>query len=149
MKRIFAWAVEEELIDPTGYHALQSVKGLRYGRSSAPESAPVRPVPFAFVDAVLPHVLPEVAAMIHLQLATGMRSGEMCSMRTCDIDASGEVWCYRPVRHKTQHHGHTREVWIGPKAQAILQPWLRMNTQEHLFSPWRARTAEFAACPTH
>jgi len=41
------------------------------------------------------------------------------------------------------------EVWIGPKAQAILQPWLRMNTQEHLFSPRRARTAEFAACPTH
>ena len=71
---MFKWAVENQLIEPSVLHGLQAVSGLRAGRSGAKETAPVRPVPDAFVDAVLPFVSPQVAAMIELQRVTGMRS---------------------------------------------------------------------------
>jgi integrase len=47
-------------------------------------------------------------AMIELQLVTGMRPGEVCAMRTADVDTTGKLWVYAPAKHKTAHHGHTR-----------------------------------------
>ena len=38
---------------------------------------------------------------------------------------AGAVWVYKPRRHKTQHYGKGRCIFIGPKAQEILRPWLR------------------------
>jgi integrase len=149
VKRMFKWGVSEELVPADVWHGLQAVAGLRLGQSNVREAAPVRCVPDDLVDATLPHVLPEVAAMIRLQRITGMRSGELTRMTTGTIDASGEVWTYRPVRHKTQHHGHVREVFIGPKAQEILRPWLRPNLGEYLFSPQRAVREKHATSPTH
>jgi len=149
VKRIFKWATENELLPASIYNALETVEGLRYGRTEARESDPVRPVPDEWIDATLPHVLPDVAAMIQIQRLTGMRSGEITTMKTGNIDVTGPVWCYRPQRHKTQCHGHTREIWIGPRAQELLRRWLRTNLTEYLFSPRHARTEQFAACPTH
>lgn len=56
LRRIFKWAVEEELVDESVLRALQSVSGLKRGRCHAKEIEPVRPVPPAHVDAVRPHV---------------------------------------------------------------------------------------------
>jgi hypothetical protein len=78
IKRIFKWAASEELVPPGVYHGLQSVEGLKRGRSAAKESEPVRPVPDDHVDAVLPFLPPTVAAMVRLHRLTGMRSGELC-----------------------------------------------------------------------
>ena len=33
------------------------------------------------------------------------------------------------------YRGHQRIVAIGPRAQAVLRPWLRLNVHEYLFSP--------------
>jgi integrase len=143
IRRVFAWAVENELCPASVCHALQAVKHLERGRSDAREGEPVRPVPDHFVDATLPHVAPEVAAMVELQRLTGMRSGEVTIMRTGDIDATGKVWCYTPSVHKTEHHGHERQIRLGPKAQEVLRPWLRMDLTEYLFSPARARERRF------
>src|SRR5207248_1265131 len=41
IKRIFKWAASEELVPPSVYHGLQSVEGLRRGRSGAREPKPV------------------------------------------------------------------------------------------------------------
>lgn len=75
------------------------------------------------------------AAMIELQLITGMRSGELVIMRTADIDRGGPVWVYTPTRHKTQHHGHERIVYLGRRAQAILTLFLKLDPIAYLFSP--------------
>jgi integrase len=136
--RAFKWAVSEELVPPSVHQALQTVPGLRRGRSDVRESQPVKPVPDAFVDAVRPHVSRQVWAMVELQRLTGMRPGEVCSMRTIDIDTSGQVWTYTPERHKTEHHGRERRVYLGPTAQAILRPWLRAELLAYLFSPAEA-----------
>jgi len=98
----------------------------------------VKPVPEAHVDAIRDHVSRQVCAMIELQRLTGMRPGEVVIMRTADLDTTGKLWSYTPQRHKTQHHGHDRTVYIGPKAQAVLAPWLRPNVGEYLFQPAEA-----------
>jgi integrase len=136
--RIFKWGVSEELVPPSVHQALQTVPGLRRGRADVRESEPVKPVPDAFVDAIKPHVSRQVWAMVELQRLTGMRPGEVCSMRSADIDTSGRVWIYTPERHKTQHFGRVRRVHLGPTAQAIVRPWLRTEFAAYLFSPAEA-----------
>ncbi|HZN66087.1 MAG TPA: hypothetical protein VFB66_12400, partial [Tepidisphaeraceae bacterium] len=88
IRRMFRWGVEHELVPASVYHALQAVEGLRQGKTTARESLPVRPVPVEWVEAVLNNGRPsrQVAGMVRLQLATGMRPGEACIIRGCDID---------------------------------------------------------------
>jgi hypothetical protein len=93
IKRIFRWATENELVAPSVYHGLQAVSGLRKGRTEARESAPVKPVPDAFVRAVLTKVSPQVAAMIQLQELTGMRPGEVVIMRTGVLREHSKCMC--------------------------------------------------------
>ncbi|MCA9102213.1 MAG: hypothetical protein KDA63_13715, partial [Planctomycetales bacterium] len=67
IRRAFKWAVSEELIPASVHEALRTVAPLKQGRTPAPETEPVKPVSDELVDAVLPHVSPQVAAMIQLQ----------------------------------------------------------------------------------
>ncbi len=139
VRRMFKWAVADELVPPAVLQGLQAVAGLRSGRGGVKETGPVRPVPPERVAAVLPFVSAPVRAMIQLQDLTGMRPGEVMSLRTVDLDRSGEVWVYRPARHKTQHRGFSRAIPIGPKAQAILAPWIKDDApQAYVFSPAEA-----------
>jgi integrase len=124
VRRAFRWAVGEEMIPPAVWEALRAVDGLRRGQSAAPEAPGVRSVDVAHVEAALPHMPAPVAAMVRLQLHSGMRAGEVMSMRDADVDATGPVWCYRPHRHKNTHRGKDRVAFLGPKAQEVLRPWL-------------------------
>ncbi len=147
IRAAFAWAVSRELLPPSIVEALRTVKGLRRGDSAAREPRKVRPVPETFVDAALPFMRPPVQAMVRLQLLTGARPGELCCMRTSDIDTAGDVWIYRPAEHKGDLRDISREIFIGPAAQDVLRPWLRPNLAEYVFSPARddeARRAELA-----
>lgn len=145
LMHVFKWAVEHELIPGEVYYRLSTVKGYRRARSDVRETEEVKPVPQAYIDAVLPHVSAQVRAMIRLQLLTRMRPGEVCGMRTCDIETGGRVWVYRPRTHKTAHHGHKREISLGPRARAIVEPFLRAGVQAHIFSPADAETDRHAA----
>jgi integrase len=145
IKRIFKWGTENELVPATVFHALQAVSGLRRGRSAAKESVPVKPVPEVYVEAALLHVsAPQVAAMVRLQQLTGMRPGEVTIMRGCDLDMSGKVWTYTPSTHKTEHHGIERPIYLGPKAQDIIKPFLKSDLTAHLFDPQDAMNAFYA-----
>lgn len=135
IKRMFKWAAENELVPPHLYHGLHAVQGLKLGRTSARENPPVKPAPEEVVAGVLPHVSDQVAAMIRIQLLTGMRPGEVCIMRTADVDRSGTIWVYRPTRHKTEHHAHERLIYLGPQARLVLTPFLRDDRpDDYLFS---------------
>ncbi|MCY2953899.1 MAG: site-specific integrase [Planctomycetota bacterium] len=135
---MFKWAVEQELVDANIWHALQAVAGLRNGKTEARES---KPVAEEHVTMTLAHLSPTVRAMVELQLITGMRPCEICGMRPCDIDTTGNLWVYRPSHHKTEHHGHERAIYLGPKAQAVLKPILKSDLQTHIFSPAEAERA--------
>ena len=109
--------------------------GLKRGRTTARETAPVRPVEHAIVEATLDHLPAVVADMVRLQRLLGGRPTELCIMRPCDVDRGGEVWVYTPSSHKTEHHGRERRIFVGPKAQAILAPYLLRDHAAHCFSP--------------
>jgi integrase len=111
------------------------VTGLGKGRTKAKESVPVEPVPEAIVDATLPHLPEVVADMVRFQLLTGCRPGEVCKLRPCDLDRSKKVWTYKPESHKTEHHGRTRIIYIGPRAQKILLRYLVRDSQANCFRP--------------
>jgi integrase len=135
LKRVFKWGVSEELIKPEVLVGLQSVAGLKRGRSAAYETEPVKPVAQHIVDQTLPYLTKPVAAMVRLQLLTGMRPGEVCAMRGCDLDMSGDVWLYRPPHHKGAYRGLDRVICLGPQAQEIVREFLKLDTQAHLFTP--------------
>ncbi|MBL7141180.1 MAG: site-specific integrase [Planctomycetes bacterium] len=139
IKRMFRWAVQEERVPPSVLHGLEAVTGLKRGRSPARESRQVRPVDEFWVRKTMTYLPPVVAAMVELQMLTGMRSGELCIMRPMDVDTRGKVWLYRPRTHKTEHHGHRRVVPIGPRGRAILQPYLARRVDAYCFSPAEAQ----------
>jgi integrase len=145
IKRAFRWAAGEAMVPVTVYQGFRAVAGLVKGRSAARETEPVQPVPEAFVDAVRPYVTPHVWAMIELQRLTGMRPGEACAMRACELDTTGPVWLHRPTRHKTAWRGKERVIPLGPRAQAVVREFLTARTEDYLFSPRRAREERFAA----
>ena len=138
IKRVFKWAVADELIPAAVYHGLQAVEGLRRGACEARETAPVQPVPDEHVEALLPFVSPQVAAMIQLQRLTGMRPGEVVLMRPCDIDQREEVWIYEPQRHKGTWRGQCKRIPLGPRAQKHIKPFLDRDPAAYLFSPVEA-----------
>jgi integrase len=135
IRRMFKWAVADELVPPAVLEGLRAVAGLRAGRGGVKETRPIRPVTPEQVAAVLPHVSAPVRAMIQLQDLTGMRPGEVMTLRGEDVDRMGDVWVYRPSRYKTQDKGFSRSVPLGPKAQAIHSPWLTPDPAAFVFRP--------------
>jgi integrase len=145
IKLMFKWAASQELVPASVSHGLQTVAGLRMGRSGAKESEPVKPVPQSFIDAAAKHVTPTVGALINLQLLTAARPGELLIMRTADLDTSGRIWTYTPERHKTAYRGHRRTIYLGPQAQAIVRPFLKTDLSAFVFSPRDSRQQYLAA----
>lgn len=137
IRQVFKWGVAREMVPEGVWRALRAVEGLRFGE--APEMPPVKPVPEEHVSAVEPFVMPQVWAMVNLQLWTGCRPGEACIMRTIDLNTQGAIWEYRPGSHKGEHHGKERVIYLGPHAQEIIKPWLRTDLHAYLFSPREAR----------
>jgi integrase len=135
IRRMFRWAVTEELVPASVYQALQALPGLRKGRGAARETIPVKPVSEANVDATLPFLPAIVGDMVRFQRLTGCRPGEVCVLRPCDVDMSGEVWRYRPESHKTEHLGRERVIFIGPRAQDVLRPYLLRDKTGYCFVP--------------
>ncbi len=144
IKRAFKFAVANELVPGSLLHSLQAVDGLRAGRTEAPDLPPVRPVPEAIVEATIAHLPQALAAAVRVQMLTGMRSGEVLTMRAGDIDRTGKVWIYEPREHKTTHHGKTRVVALGPKAREAIAPLLKANPAAFVFSPREAVAEHYA-----
>ena len=84
----------------------------------------MRPVDMHIVEATLAELPAVLCDMVRLQLFCGCRPGELLRMRPCDIDRGGQVWTYTPDSHKTEHHGHSRTIAIGPRGQEILLRYL-------------------------
>lgn len=133
--RAFKWAAGEELIPASVHQALATVGGLRAGRTNAREPKPILPIENEAIELTLSALPVVVADMVSLQRLTGMRPGEVCSLRPCDLDRSAEIWTYRPESHKSEHHGRDRVIFIGPKAQTVLSRYLVRDPKECCFRP--------------
>jgi integrase len=135
IRRMFKWAVSEELLPSAVHQALQTVPGLKAGRSEARETPPVRPVSDERVEATLPHLPAVVADMVRFQRLTGARPAEVCLVRPVDVDNEEDVWSFSPASHKAEHFGRERVIFIGSKAQEILRPYLLRGKSAYCFVP--------------
>jgi integrase len=151
VRRAFYWAAGEGLVARLDWMDRKIVPRLRKGRTKARESIKVKPAPPEAVEAVLGAVSGQVQTMIRLQLLTGARPGEVCSIQKRYIDCSVTPWAYRVPSeiNKTEHleDAAERVVRIGPKARAILGPWFDRTADDSspIFTtrhrnPWTAKS---------
>jgi hypothetical protein len=62
-----------------------------------------------------------------------------------DLDmANPACWVFSPGKHKTEHHDIERHIFIGPKGQAILRPYLGTKLDAYCFSPAASETQRHA-----
>ena len=126
IKRMFRWGVEEELIPEDVWLRLKVVGGLQKHRTSVREPGKVKPVNPNLVEKTLPELPEVVAAMVRLQQIIGARPEEVCYLRAGDITEEGDLWRYdvRDDANKLAHRDIARTIYLGPRAQKILKPWL-------------------------
>jgi integrase len=132
---MFRWSAGEELVSADIPKALEMVDGLQKGRTDAKEGRKIEPVDLATIEVTLPFLTDVVTDMVRLHLLLGCRPIELCLMRPCDIDRTGDVWIYTPQRHKTEHLGKSRAIAIGPKGRDILSKYLLRSAESYCFSP--------------
>jgi integrase len=141
VRRMFRWAVGEEIVGPELYQRLQAVEGLRAGQTKAHDWAPVMPALMADVEKALLHMPSVVQAILQVQLHSAARAGELVKLRVCDLDKTNpDAWVYQPNTHKGTWKGKIRVIYFGKKAQEILAPFLLKagNPEAFVFSPARS-----------
>lgn len=137
--RVFRWGASYELVPASVADALRTVEPLRAGRCPGlREPKKVEPVPAEQVDAVLPFLSPQVAAIVNLMRWTGARCSEVCKLTPAMVDTSADTWVVRLAAHKTARHGKTRMIFVGPHARKALGPWLLRPDDRACFSPREA-----------
>ena len=138
IRRVWRWLVARGHIAATVLEGLKTLEPLERGRRGATEGPGVQPVEEAWVSAVAAAAPPTIAAMIALHWNTGMRPGELVRIRPEEIDREGDVWRYEPGRHKNDWRGRKRTIFLGPKAQQALTPFLDREPWRPCFSPREA-----------
>lgn len=139
LRFVFRWGASHQLF-PSSVHAdLVTVPRLRKGKSLARDPEPTGPASDADVDATLPYLPPLLAAMVQVHRLVGCRSDELCQLQPADIERlESGAWLYSLDDHKTAWRGKHKLILIGPRAQAILAPWLEgIGPTEYVFSPRR------------
>lgn len=145
---VFKQAVSECLIDQSVWQALLSLQPIQKNREGAMDYGPVKCVEMDHFERTIAECTPIQAAALQVQLITGMRSGELLSMRPQDVDMSRKHWIYTLTKHKTVEHVGTRYIGIPEAAALILAEHMPAKWSEPWFS-WtvdRHRKRTITAC---
>lgn len=134
------WGVEEELLPADAWHRLRAVRQLVPGRDVGRVRPPIPPVADDVLERVIAAAHPMLGAMMRVQRLSGMRPIEVCWLAPKHVDRSGPVWWYAvpPEANKEDHKGRERRVPLGPRAQAVLAPYLeraKKRPGDALFRP--------------
>lgn len=139
VKRMFRWALSEELVSAAICQGIASVPGVRKGRTSARESEPRLPVAWHDVLPVLSHVSETVRTMILCEWHTGVRPQSVCLAKPEQFDTSVIPWMWKP-RHKMEYAGQSLTVFVGPQVRKLLADRLEATApSDYLFKPEAAR----------
>ena len=84
------------------------------------------PVDDAAVDSTLPHRPAVVADMVRFQRLAGSRPAEVCTIRPCDVDTSGDMW-HTPSQGSSRAARAARlGLWAGKEP---VSPWEFRRTE--------------------
>ncbi|MBX2850190.1 MAG: tyrosine-type recombinase/integrase [Phycisphaeraceae bacterium] len=139
IQRAFMWASQKRMVPASTWHDLALLDRLQYGEQGVKEPGEAEAVPWGHVDAVLPHLTPQVAAIADLMRHTGMGPGEAVQMTLAMIDTTKTTSWYFPEHHKTKHKGKARRIPLGPHARGIVRQFMVGRAIDRpLFSPGEA-----------
>lgn len=116
LRMVLRWAVGWELVPQTLVDFLSAVKSLNAGESDATESRPRRAIPDADLKAVRAELSKRDRDVFDLMLLTGARPGELLHLTTGMIDRTGAIWRAELAKHKTQHQGKSRTLFLNGTA---------------------------------
>jgi len=145
--RIFAWGVENDMVQETVWNALKAVKLLSEGHPGTFENEERQPVSDDVIRRTLPFMPPTVRAMVIVQRLTGCRPNEIFKMRVGDIDTTrgNGLWYYVPGSYKTARFVGKIEFPLGKPEQELIAPYLVGKAPEAaVFSPRTAMAEHFA-----
>lgn len=135
VKRMLRWAAAEDMLPVEVYQRAATLEGLRKGFTTAPEGKRREPMTEAELEAVRPYLPAPVAAALELMLLTGARPSEVLTLRKRDINRDMDPWRVEVAVHKNAWRGQSRTLFIGPRGQRVLAPFLLRGDDEFLFSP--------------
>jgi integrase len=138
IKRIFAWGVEEELVNANVEHGLRVVKAFREGEEGTFDHKEREPVPDDVIRRTLPFMPPTLRAMVQLQRILGFRPNEIFKMRVGDIDTTrgNGLWYYVPGSYKTSRFVGKIVFPLGKPEQKLIAPYLiGKKSEAAIFSP--------------
>ncbi|GMW01446.1 MAG: hypothetical protein AMXMBFR84_25830 [Candidatus Hydrogenedentota bacterium] len=142
VKGFIKWCTAERGLNPDVLARVRAMATTRIGHATDP----IQPVDWERqVLPIKPYLSQVLWDLIEVQYLTNARPGEWPQARPMDIDTKKgttvngvHVWTFIPPSHKTQHRGKPRVIFVGPKAQAILRPYLVRAKDKPLFSPLEA-----------
>lgn len=115
---MFKWAVAEELVLPSVWHALQAVKAVRFGKGR--DNPPREPADPAAVAAVVEHLHANghhgAAWCVSFMRATGCRPGEAYRASVADLRLASDPPVLVVADHKNAHRGMERVVVLNTAA---------------------------------
>jgi integrase len=171
--RAFKWGVARKFCPVETWQALTAVETIHKCRGIkmpngkvivAPERKDIQPVSQELLEATKKYMPRTIANMVELQLLIGARSGEFLDLTPNDLDRTpktfkgknGEpitvnVWTVDISRkHKGAWRGKPRILYFGPKAQAILRPYLVNRPGDaYIFNPREVMAERKANCKMH
>ncbi len=147
IRAMYRWAHDEH-----GAVGPEIIVSLQVPARGGRETEEILPVAWEVVQAVLPRLHEQGQAMVTLQWLTGIRPGEVCGMKGEHVHQDGQarfgrrlftagdgLWIFQPPWHKTRKKKKHLAYVLGPKAQAVLAPWLTLlkSPTENVFQPRR------------
>jgi integrase len=133
VKRVFDWASRQKppIISEARAFAIGKVPKL-LPSPRIRENKKRKPCPIKYVDSCFPLLRPVIADILRIESIQGMRPGEPCYIKPCDIDFDfdGVNWLYMPDNHKTASRGKERPFVFCRATQEILTPYLRLDEPE-------------------
>jgi integrase len=161
VQKMWRWAVKEQLTPANrSSYEIQSVDSIPEGKMGTYDYVKIEPVNWDVIELTIEYCERVLGDMILIQWLTGMRPSELCRMTPGAIDRTADVWVYdlkksynpdakekteneekittrkkKTLKSKTENKGNDRFVYLGPKAQSILQQYLLRPAGEPCFSP--------------
>lgn len=151
VRTVWRWAERKKMV-PRG--AWEHLRTLQLGGGRTDDE--VAPVPEGDLAATLETLRRIPRAMVEMQLHTGARPGEIMGLTPAMVHRAGKFELRRGVpivlgkiwiadlafKHKTGWRGTRKILFLGPRAQAVLKPFLDRPADKPCFSPQEA-AAEF------
>ncbi|GAB4544980.1 MAG: hypothetical protein Tsb0013_02500 [Phycisphaerales bacterium] len=122
LKTLYRWSALNQLVSPSAAATVQLITGVRPGRPGDLPPRERHPPPDEHVIATISHLPHPLKRAVLVQRLTGMRSTEMLIMHRDNLNDFGGALVYTPREHKTQHHGHTRNVPIPESIRHLVTP---------------------------